>query len=930
MQLYFKRSLALLVLIIVSVGVCFGKQDRLKYTVQKYSISEGISNNNIYDILEDSRGYLWIATENGLNRFDGKEFAHFFPVAGDTSSINSNFIRRIAEDHKGDIWIATKGGGVNRYKYHDNKFDHFTADNSPISSNYISAVASNGRIVWIANERNIVDYLDLKTGKWEKIDLNKRLGKTVGVECLLSYNGRLFIGTQGDGFWEFIPKEKILRQFKNKDASNQNNWIKEIQHNTGRIFTVTTFGGQLYDVDLGTELYYRVGAPRSSNNLIYSILRDSRGYHWFGGFGYGYADDWSQQPELIESFSDKRYYLYQRNQVTCMIEDRMGQIWIGTKGPGLIQIQCYRDFFTHVKPKDLGYAQENNKIDCITECKNGEIWAGTDDGIVRFNQELEVVGNYANRFMPGYNVFDLLEVNTDTFLIATWHNGLFLATHSGNRLKIEDHFFDKKKKLDKIPEILRLNNDSILIGTYNGGAYLYRCDKKDDPLSLVLGSDSLTAATHDSYNGFYTDRLGRLWVSSHGYGVLRFSKSLKLEKIYTSNPQDDVYLPGGYVYGIVQDSEGKIWTGGHQGLTCVYPDSCFHVAQNISKLRDPNIWCMIPSGKDIWMATNNGISRFASSEGVIHNFDLKEELKGSEFRYKAMLQLQDGRLLFGSKHSGVFALHPDSAVIKQYEVHAVVDAVEKNGIVQTDYAELEGGKKDVWHVNVSLIDLNMLYHSTVEWRLKGADEIWHTITDDESIILQGLSSGDYQLQVRVKNGNGYIAPVQDLLSFTISNNSWIWILIVITIVAGAIVYWVKQKQQSNKDDIVEEDNNKERYAYLDVKSSETLKVQLLNFMKENQPYLDQEFSLKQLAENMDIKESVATELLNMHIGIRFQDFTNQYRIEEAKRLLLEDMEMNAEQIGYQCGFNSRSAFYRSFKKFTGITPLQFRKENDEK
>ena len=337
-----------LFVLLINVIVNNGISQKSQYIFNQITIENGLSNNSITCIFKDSRGFIWIGTTDGLNRYDGYSFVIYKNNPLDSNSISDNFISSIIEDFSGNLWIGTQGGGLNMYNIYNEQFKAFyydPQDEQSISSNFIfhhnSLLLDNDSILWIGTNSGLCSY-DFNDGLFKRRPLKSdKEGRTEFKDIRVIFEDEkniLWIGTNS-GLVKYFKNTGNIKIFK-----NQKNNLKSI-----------------------------------SNSIITSISEDySRNELWVGTEdGLNIFD--KEAEEFSRYFSKKgNANTISDNSITSIIKDETGNFWIGTKSGGLNKFDASKKLFTHWKydltnPEGLS----DNYVDYLLFDKSGLLWIGT-------------------------------------------------------------------------------------------------------------------------------------------------------------------------------------------------------------------------------------------------------------------------------------------------------------------------------------------------------------------------------------------------------------------------------------------------------------------------------------------------------------------------------------------------------------------------
>ena len=329
-----------------------------------FTTNEGLSGNQVRSILEDRHGNLWFATRNGVSKYNGETFTHFTTKEG----LSDNKVHSILEDSNGNLWFGTNGGGVS--KYNGETFTYFT-EKEGLSINLVSSIVEDSQgNVWIGTDGGGVSIFNRETFS--------HLFEQVGVSSKDVFSikedrqGNLWIGTKGAGV--IIYNGETLTHFTEKEGLSNNDVRDILEDSNGNLWFGTNGGVSMYDGKIFTHFTEKEGL--NSNN-VWSILEDKHGNLWFGTLGGACM----YNGETFTHFTEKEGL--SNNWVWSIFEDSHGNLWFGTLGGGVSKYNG--ETFTHFTTKE---GLSNNRVTAILEDHKGNIWFGTDwGGVCKYNGE---------------------------------------------------------------------------------------------------------------------------------------------------------------------------------------------------------------------------------------------------------------------------------------------------------------------------------------------------------------------------------------------------------------------------------------------------------------------------------------------------------------------------------------------------------------
>jgi signal transduction histidine kinase/CheY-like chemotaxis protein/ligand-binding sensor domain-containing protein len=821
----------LLLLFMQLLGYCaIGQRQHLKF--EHFDINAGLSQNHIMCILQDSRGFMWFGTRDGLNKYDGYKFTVYKNDAKDSNSISNNFVSGIVEDANGFIWIATRGGGLNRYDKEKDQFTRFKHDAenpNSISGNIVNNISKDAAgNLWICTEDNL-NFFDPVHNVFVKYKINAR--------CVLEDSDhRLWAGTYQDGLGLLNKKEKTFTFFshlQNDTGSISNNNISVIYEDNKKRLWVGTVGGgfNLFDRTRKTFRDFQHaanGVGTQSSNTVFSLANDAAGNLWIGtengGLGvYNPSSkefEWYQHDEIDNSSIS-------HNSVYSIYKDTDDNMWVGTFAGGVNLSTRNSKRFAHFKHTSDNSSLSNNNVLCMQESTDGKIWVGTDGGGLNlFDPVSKKFFHYTHQqgnqnSICGNYVLSVCGDTKGNVWVGTWGDGITVYNPQKNTYR---HF--KNNPSDKFSlscnnawKIFEDRDSNVWIGTYNGGLNLY------NPVTNSFTRFD-TGSTNNSANKIQTiteDASGNLLIGTDGGGLQLFNKQTK---VFTSFIHDDTKnsITDNRITFTHVDKLGNWWIGTMAGLNYYDVNRHFFTSYTTADgLPNNVIFGLAEDSKgNFWISTNKGISCFNTSTKKYKNFDVDDGLQSYEFKLGSFCKAKSGAMYFGGIN-GFNECYPDKIsgnsfdpplVFTNFEIFNKPVSIAQNN---NDPSPL---KKNIAETN----SLTLPYNNSVisfefaslnygvpqkkqyAYMLEGFDKTWNEIGTKRTATYTNLNPGKYILKVKGLNTEGKWSVKNISLTLTITPPFWLtwWFKTLMAfIVAGVImgVYRLRVssiKAQKNK------------------------------------------------------------------------------------------------------------------------------------
>ncbi len=675
------------------------------------SVESGLSQSSVLCMLQDSEGFMWFGTEDGLNKYDGYDFTVYKPDPEDPDSLSNNYVSALHEDRAGILWVGINGGGLNKFNRETGTFVHFRNDPGDPHS------LSNDDIYAINEDRAGNLWIGTWFGGLNRLIPGGKEGGTTFVSYLnvpgdpgsLSHNavtciyedraGVLWLGTWGGGLNKMVPgksknaRPRFTRYAVDGDvpgAKALNNILAINEDRTGRMWLGTENGLLKFDRETGTFTVYRADASNPdglSDNYVRRIYKDRPGNLWFGTDGGGLGrlippppgggkdsppvfDHFRHDPSNPDSLSG--------DAVESIYEDRSGVLWVGIYTAGLNKLILNRaEEFDREKERFIHYrANPNglsfNSITVVYEDRRGDFWFGTSGGGV--NRVIpprdkntppifrHIRHDPANpRSLSNDTIRAIVEDHRGELWIGTYLGGLnrcdLNRLHDTGAAPTFTHYLYEPGNPHSLSHnfVVCIYPDSfnnLWIGTMGGG--LNRFERETGTFTRFPSTPEPATLNNPGINVIYEDSSRVLWVGTVG-GLHRFNRERESFVCYTNDPGDPTSLSKDYIRSIFEDRSGVLWIGTDGGgLNKCIPPEKEGVPPKFIRFTTKNglpsdviLTILEDNQGNLWIGTNNGLSRFSPGTGEFKNYDVSDGLQGNEFSSGAAFKRKNGEMFFG-------------------------------------------------------------------------------------------------------------------------------------------------------------------------------------------------------------------------------------------------------------------------------------------
>lgn len=780
-------------------AVTISATDLRNTNFKRISTEHGLSQKTVQAIYQDSVGYLWFGTQEGLNRYDGREIRIFRHSAIDKKSISHDYIKDIQEDSSGHIWVATSSG-LNKFNAASETFEVIELssfeDEKVLRLNTLF-LDSNGTI-WVGTDGNGVFFLEKASRGFAQYQGSGLLNKSDVRSIFEDSRGRMWFGTDGDG--AVLATSESTKQFlsdSNDTGSISHNRIRDIYEDSkGKIWLGTRGGGlnQYNEISKSFRAYKANKTNRNSltHDRVYQIFEDQRRVLWIatdGGISIynPESDDFTQivhKPSQQSSLS--------HNRVLTLYQDRGGMMWFGTLA-GLNQWNPYTSGFSHFRQViEDEVSLSNNMVYALTEDNNGNVYIGTfGGGLNVYDKNANFVGLAISPKKQSElvirRIMSLMEDNEKNLWIGSISQGIEVLSPSKEKLAHYKFDSDDPKSLSAngVTDIFQDSDGDIWVTTYRGGLNFF--DKKNKNfLRFKRDPENQNNLINESLYQIMEDDEGYLWVASDGGGISRFDKKNKMFVHVTSDPTNSFSLSSNNVLSIYQDTKGRFWIGTQgNGLNRWEPEdrrkgiNTFHHYTVDNGLNSSTVYGVLEDEKGfIWASTTRGLNKINPLTHEIEHYNLADEVHYNEFNQGAFLKTGDGQMFFGGTQ-GVSAFYPDEIVENPNVPNVVLTKISSENNVLLFEDALTALKEVTFDHNDYLISFEFAAldyaqpdKNRYQYKLDGLDNEWIDIGHFNRAIFTNLPSGTYRLRIRGSNSSGIWSEDEVNLTVNILPAPW--------------------------------------------------------------------------------------------------------------------------------------------------------------
>ncbi len=784
---------------------------------ENLTYEKGLSQNTVNCMLQDSKGYLWFGTWDGLNKYDGYQFVNF----DKQSQLSGQTIYALHEDNSGALWIGTDGG-LTRYDRKKNRFTQFIHDpenpNSLLNNVISSIVEDRLGNLWIGTMGGLNKF-DKITGTFYPYLHLPRDNNPFRSNCInhLSFdnNGNLWIATQIGLVFFNISEQIITRYYHNPNdrSSLPDNLINTVQiDNSGLVWVGTAHGLSRLDPATGrvkTYAFNREDRFSLSHNNVSVIFQDRNGLFWIGTEGGGLnIFDKMEEKFITHNHESNNLNSLSNNRVLSIIEDNKGSIWVGTF-IGVNKFDRFASKFDHYKHvPDENNCLNNNYVLSFLEDENRIVWIGTGKGINLFDRNRGlfsyITHDPGNQHGLTSNQIRTVFKDSRGFIwIGTFDDGLNIYDPATG---LFTHFQHNPKDPGSIShnDILSVMEDysgNIWIGTNGGG--LNRFVRPDSSfISYRTDENDPFSISHDAVWTIMEDRREQLWVGT-GNGLNRFDRNDDKFEVYKS-VQDDSNILLKWIFYIYEDDSGIFWLG-------TKGDGLIKFDVNTGKARGYKtedglannvVYAALDDKQgNLWISTNWGLSKFNKETELFINYGVNDGVQGNEFNNGAYFMNKDGEIYFGGMN-GFNLFHPSEITTNPNSPVTVITSLK----IFNQLMPLEIDNGDTIHLSeddnfftlgFSALDYTNPPKNKYRYRLENYDKIT-TYTDAGKRYAEytNVSPGTYTFRAFGTNNDGLWDENGVTLTIIITPhwyNTWLFRITLIFIMVLLTWYFIYKR-----------------------------------------------------------------------------------------------------------------------------------------
>lgn len=736
------------------------------FSFKKYQVEDGLSHNTVWCAIQDSYGFIWLGTSDGLNRYDGRGNKVYRNVLNDRFSLENNFVEALLEVDR-NIWVGTNSGlyiydrDTDRFSY----FDKTTQYGVSISSEIKKIIKAPNGLLWIATLGQGFFIYDPKSGA---LTQNSIQTSFVWDICQSSDKKKIYISSLQEGVLCFDENGSFLQSYKIlQDADSSDSY---------RINCIQSIEGDIW-IGAGSNLLSRLDEQKgiiehyNATSLNFGAVHCLLGYadnRLLVGTDNGLylfdrttkAFQRADNPEDPRSLSDQT--------INSMMWDAEGALWLLTNLGGVNYMSKQTKRFDYYSPGYLlGYRGGGEVVSLFCENKDGNIWIGTQNGLYFFNTATRELSEY---FIGGnskqkYDIRSLL-LTDDYLWIGTYAEGIRVINLRTGAVKAYIHSRGIPNTIcsNDVLSIYKDRKGDIFVGTSWG---LCQYNPAADNFMTITNVGSMISVVD-----IYEDMYNKLWIATSNSGVFSYNIVNGHWKHFQHEREDPATITSNSVITLFEDTKGTMWFGTNGGGLCSYDSktATFVEFDPQNTLLPNKVIYSIEQDQagDFWISSNAGIFKVNPvTKSHFRQFTINDGLQGNQFMSRASLKSSEGKLYFGGIN-GFNVFQPERFVDNAYVPPVYVTDIRLP--YQTDEQEVkkllqlesplymadkvtlsyEDNSFTIRFVALSYEDPSKNRYSYI---LKGVDKEWITNSENNAASYTNLSPGEYEFEVRGSNND---------------------------------------------------------------------------------------------------------------------------------------------------------------------------------
>ncbi|MEX1002291.1 MAG: adenylate/guanylate cyclase domain-containing protein [Crocinitomicaceae bacterium] len=782
------------------------QQKSIKF--DSYTIEDGLSQSHVTSILQDKSGYIWIATQDGLNRFDGYNFEVFKNEINNPSSLPNNYVHFMLLDKRGDIWFGTNRG-IAKINPHNENIIKINRTEYPQLKGYIFSHLAFDRMarLWALSEKHGINLIDINT---TQVEIIPKIGATTAFSCLYSdshYN--IWVGTKyGQIFYSPYPY-KAFKEIKNPTLGALGEIHQFYEKSTAEIIVSTESGPLLIFENEHLSTLTSKGSLRYINmNCAY--VED------YNNIWLGSAENGLYLLKTDQNHQEKVYRYAKNpydnssiidNNISSIFEDNNGIIWVGTE-KGISIFDKYKQGFTTVS---LNNNPSEGLVDynvwSFAEDSLGNIYVGTKKDLTIYSP-LEQKFHHIYRPDQGQHYLLSIYIEDSFNIWLGYDDGLYKLTikdltKSDYLFEKIDFFEEEHSSYIRVYRIIEADDNHLWIGSRAGLSYL---NKESRQYTFYEYSPGQKGIGEGSVKIIYRDLQNNLWIVTSNSGLYKIKQRQDGTHSFAHYPVKNYGEENVQITTVLQTEPGYMWLGTYgEGLRLFnLKTQEIKSYTEVDGLSNNVIYGLLEDGEgNLWMSTNKGLSKFNPHTEMFTTYSVKDGLQSNEFNTNAYMKSSEGLLYFGGIN-GYNIFDPNEININPNAPNVIISSVvlspkgsKKREVIAENITSEKTIKLDFNQNNISFEFIATNYSNPSKNRFKyileGYEEEYTHLENENKVHFLNIPHGSYKLKAYAQSSDGIWSNRPTVINLIITPPFWLtwWfriLAILLLIILGLVMY----------------------------------------------------------------------------------------------------------------------------------------------
>lgn len=790
------RHLIISLYIIFSVFAAFS-QDQ-EYNFRQISPPGGLSFQSIQSITQDETGYIWLGTNDGVIRYDSKNFKRFIHHSADSTSLLNDEVTSLITDHHNRIWVGTIKG-LNLYNPKEQSFIHFKyfikKDSIIRGKIYDLSLDKNGNI-WIVD--------DFGTGLLDTVShtlklVHKRSKTDTPSLLYFDKQNHGWLATKNGTVYQINPNSNEIKTVIKGDgflvsailADNNQVWVGYV-NNGLRLYNEN---GKLikqysYEKDCRWDI---------KNSIVRAIKKDQSGTLWIGT----YRGLFMEKNGQLVHFPPEKYPNIPHNSIYSIFEDQEKGIWFGTWAGGLFYLNSSDNHFNNFRHSNALNSLSNNIVSSFAQTPDGKLFVGTEVGSLNEFDPHKEVFKRIKLNLPFNNATNIKSLCTDRFgrlWVGTFNDGLLYRKSGENQFsQFPKGSEDGHSVSDRLINSLFPCDSGIWIGTGTKGINFYNF--KTGKISFTKSLFKNLKLPNNSIRVIFQDSSSNLWIGTTK-GLVKISQVDYTTKIFSHSIENNNSLNNNEIFCINELSDGKLWVGTKSGGISIIDPKNNDLISNFNPqgiLQGKDVYGIVEDQVNgIWITTNQGLVYYNSAKGTIRNFLKVDGIQGNIFNPNAIFKDANNNLYFGGTN-GFSQISPKRMKLNERPPRVMINKIFINN--QKNYYPIQNNLQEIPVMELEADETAIKIEFTADnyllseknqfkYRLLGFNDAWIHNDNEGSAIFTNLPSGEFIFQVKACNNDGIWNSTPNSMKISIAYPWWqtTWAYLVWFILFVAIIF----------------------------------------------------------------------------------------------------------------------------------------------